>query len=392
MSPSVAIAVGGIALSLIVMLISIAVVTGFKHEIKRKVEGFNSQIQIYPQSASLDRLSPISLTSETAAVIAQTVPEASVSPTVDMPGILKTDSAFQGIVFRGISAGKSYDFIASQIERGKMVSGEDPNAIAISSHTAKALGIDTCERIFAHFFSNGDLRTRRFTVAAIYDTHFSDYDKQFAFVDIGTMQRLAGFDSIQCTGIEINGVAEKEIPTLSTELAQNLLSESIASGSGQVLGVDNVLRSGAPYFSWLDLLDTNVVVILILMALVAGFTLISSLFILILERVRLIGILKAIGATNSQIRGIFIYMSERLVVWGLIIGNIIGLGFVWLQHTTRFIPLDPESYYLSYVPVEIGWEAILLLNLSVIAISCGILILPSHMVSTLSPAESIRYE
>ena len=159
-----------------------------------------------------------------------------------------------------------------------------------------------------------------------------------------------------------------------------------------MLGVDNVLRSGAPYFSWLDLLDTNVVVILILMALVAGFTLISSLFILILERVRLIGILKAIGATNSQIRGIFIYMSERLVVWGLIIGNIIGLGFVWLQHTTRFIPLDPESYYLSYVPVEIGWEAILLLNLSVIAISCGILILPSHMVSTLSPAESIRYE
>ncbi|MBO4945039.1 MAG: FtsX-like permease family protein, partial [Muribaculaceae bacterium] len=154
----------------------------------------------------------------------------------------------------------------------------------------------------------------------------------------------------------------------------------------------NVLRTGASYYSWLDLLDTNVVVILVLMSLVAAFTLISSLFILILERVRMIGTLKSLGATNGQIRGIFIYMAEKLMLRGLLIGNLIGLGLIWIQHTTHILPLDADAYYLNHVPAEISWQAVLLLNLSVIVVSVLVLILPSHLISTLSPSESIRYE
>ncbi len=156
--------------------------------------------------------------------------------------------------------------------------------------------------------------------------------------------------------------------------------------------ITDVLETNALYFNWLDLLDTNVAVIIILMTIVSAFTLISSLFIIILERVNMIGLMKALGATNSLIRKIFIYMSERLVIRGIIIGDILAIGIILLQQHTHFLHLDPEAYYLSYVPVEFNWWYLALLNIGVIIVSCAVLIVPSAAISRMTPAKTLRYE
>lgn len=374
------------------MLISIAVVTGFKNEIRRKIAGFNSQVTIYSQTSTTDRIEPVDITTQLKHSIEKAAPDSKMATSIEVQGILKTDSAFQGLVIKGVDNGAPRAFIESQISKGRMPETGKENRIAISAMTATSLGLDTCDKVFAHFFTDGDFKTRRFTVSAIYDTHFGDYDKRYAFTDIETARKVAKLDSTQCTLVELTGIDEDKIQEVSSELSQILLSDALLSSSSKVPAVDNVLRSGAAYFSWLDLLDTNVVVILVLMSLVAGFTLISSLFILILERVRTIGILKSLGTTNRQIRGIFIYMAEKLVIRGLIIGNVIGLGLIFLQSNTHILPLDADAYYLSFVPAEISWQAVALLNICIVVISALVLILPSHMISTLSPAESMRYE
>lgn len=391
-SPGISIAIGGIALALTIMLISIAIVDGFKNEIRRKVAGFNAQVTVYAQDVSPDKIESLRLTPALSASIEQAAPKAKLSAAVELQGILKTDSAFQGLFIKGVSPGATLDFINDNLTRGRIPQPGEENMLLVSQHTASMLAIDTCSKVFAHFFADGDLKTRRFTVAGVYDTHFTDYDKHFAFTDLRSAQRIARLDSAQFTAIELTGLPEDRIQPVTDALSGSLLSDALKSGSSDMPGVDNVLRTGASYYSWLDLLDTNVVVILVLMSLVAAFTLISSLFILILERVRMIGTLKSLGATNGQIRGIFIYMAEKLMLRGLLIGNLIGLGLIWIQHSTHILPLDADAYYLNHVPAEISWQAVLLLNLSVIVVSVLVLILPSHLISTLSPSESIRYE
>lgn len=391
-SPGISIAIGGIALALTIMLISIAIVDGFKNEIRRNVAGFNSQVTVYAQDVSPDKIESITLTPSLTAAIREAAPESKLSTAVELQGILKTDSAFQGLVIKGVSPGATLDFIEDNLTRGRIPQSGEENMLLVSQPTASMLGLDTCSKVFAHFFAEGDLKTRRFVVAGIYNTHFSDYDKHFAFTDLRSAQRIARLDSTQFTTIELTGLPENEIQSVTDDLSARLLSDAMKAGAPDMPGVDNVLRSGASYYSWLDLLDTNVVVILVLMSLVAAFTLISSLFILILERVRMIGTLKSLGASNRQIRGIFIYLAEKLMLRGLLIGNAIGLGLIWIQHSTHLLPLDPDAYYLNHVPAEISWQAVLALNAGVIVVSVLVLILPSHLISTLAPSESMRYE
>ena len=262
----------------------------------------------------------------------------------------------------------------------------------ISSTTANALNIALGDKINTYFFTDNNIRARKFEIAGIYNSNFSEYDKLLAFAPLSTLQRIALLDSLSGSSIEIRGINHDEIAPLSLQL-QSAIHQSVYNNDiDKLYSINNVLQSGAMYFNWLDLLDTNVVVILILMSCVAGFTLISCLFIIILERVKTIGLLKALGATNAQVRQIFRHMAQRLVLRGMIIGNILSLSFVFLQEKYHLIALNPEAYYLSYVPVEINWWHILILNASVIIVSSAILILPSHLASTISPAQTMRYE
>lgn len=398
--PGVAVGVAGIALALIVMMVSIAVVTGFKHEIREKVTGFESEITIYAHDMQTGEYesSGFQLTHSLRSVIAQSAGEdARVTYSVRQPGILKTDSAFTGVVIKGVSPDFDWTFV-----REALVSGEIPdyancddeltNTIIISSDMARKLGAVEGDRIYAHFFRNNTIASRRLTVKAVYDTRFSDYDGLYAFTPALLLQQLAGVDSTTVGAVEINGIQGRDVEEVTDRLRAATMQLSINDTPGRIYEVSNVRQAGAMYFNWLELLDTNVAVILILMTLVSGFTLISSLFILILDRINTIGLLKAMGADNSLVRAIFIVMAERLVVRGLVIGNIIGLGLLFVQHKWHLLPLDPEAYYLAFVPVEINWWYIVALNVGVAVVSCLMLILPSQMISTLSPARSIRYE
>ncbi len=402
-SAGVPIAVGGIALAVIIMMISLSVVIGFKQEIRRKVTGFSSELTVFPQSRTLSTADPIDLSDKLSETLSSTLPQAHFDPVVEIPGILKTDSAFQGVMVKAYEpSAKGYGFISSYIVDGRMplppsasdsLDGVPPQPeIALSSTNALRLGLSAGDKVDMHFVTDGTLRTRRVVISGIYDTHLGEYDSKYVYSTPQMVRSVAKIPKNSSTSIEINGIDEDSIMEATSRLSASLLELSAQTPGYNIFGIENVLHTGQAYFSWLDLLDTNVVVILVLMALVSGFTLISSLFILILERVRTIGILKSLGATNGQIRGIFIYMAERLVARGLLLGNAGALTFILLQHYLHLIPLDADAYFLSFVPASLAWGSFVLLNISVIVISALILILPSHLVATLSPSESMRYE
>lgn len=386
------IGVAGITLAMVIMIVSMAVVVGFKQEIRRKISGYNPQISVMPEGKSLDNVATETLTPALSDAIRSAIPEAEITPSFELPCILKTDSAFAGVMFRGyVPEADVAGFIESSIVSGKMPV-DTAMQVALSKTTAQRLGVSAGESIYAHFFTDGNLRTRKIEISGVFDTHFTEYDGKVAFVPIELCRKINRSGADTFTALEVNGMEESDIPNATQRLSGSLLQLTVDSRGSSVYTVSNILRAGAAYYSWLDLIDTNVVVILILMGVVAGFTLISSLFILILERVRMIGTLRAMGASVKMVRSIFIYLAERILLRGMLWGNLIGIGIVAEQHYFKLLPLDADAYYLSYVPATISWPMILLLNISVIVISWLVLILPSHFIATISPAESMRYD
>lgn len=394
-SPSISIAVIGVALAIVIMMIAIVVVLGFKHEIRDKVMGFDAQITISNSDYTEKDKSYITFNDTLKSIINTTIPNGQISLSIKQPGILKTDNDFMGIVFKGMDTNYDWEFISDNLISGSIPNYNDENnqnKIIISKIISSSLKLKIGDKIYAYFFENNKIRTRRFEIAAIYETHFGEYDKLFAFSSLNTLQRLNNIDSISGNSVEIRNLPISEIENASYNMQDSLIQACYTNKLSSLHRVDTVYNTSALYFNWLDLLDTNVIVILILMSLVSGFTLISSMFIIILERVNMIGIMKSLGATNTQIRRIFIYLTERLVIKGILWGNAIALTIIFLQSKFKLIPLDPEAYYLNYVPTEINWSYILLLNIGVIIISGLILILPSHLISTISPAKTIKFE
>lgn len=415
-SPGAVIAVAGVAVSIAVMMLSVAIVTGFKQRIADKVTGFNSQI-----SLTADRTDRIANTggvlmevnAEMRDALGRALPpHAQVTPDIALAGILKTQDDFEGIIVRGPADGAPRRFIAESIVRGRMPSNErhvDNNEIALSAATAARLQLDTASRVDAHFFTGGRMASRRFTVTGIYDTGFGDYDRMYAFVPNRVAGRLAGVDDdgaftatgdvadgdVWCTTLDINGLDADSIDYYTDRLNSSLTEMVLESPHRDrlpMMRLNNVHTLGAQYFSWLELLDTNVVVILTLMALVAAFTLVSSLFILILERVSLIGTLKSLGATDGVIRRTFIYLTLRLVLAGMAIGNAVALTVIIVQERWHLLPLDPAAYYLDHVPMQLSWSAWLLLNAGAVAVAVLTLVLPSQLVARLRPADTMRFD
>lgn len=397
-SPAVTIAVAGIALSTVIMLVTLCVVPGFKHQIRDKLMGFDAEITISRQLAAPSEGSDsycLRMTPEVGTAIKNVAPGARISLTQRQPAILKTDSAFAGVIFHGYGPAHDWKFVESNIVEGTLpdyaTAGND-NDIIISRTTAYALGLKAGDKINTYFFTNDNLRARRFKIAAIYDSHFGEYDKLVSFMSLRQLQKLTAADSLGGSAIEIRGISPDSITELTAAIQQSVARGYYNGVIPEYLNAHNVYHTGAMYFNWLELLDTNVIVIMILMGCVAGITLISCLFILILERINLIGTLKALGADNRMIRRMFVYMAERIAIRGILAGNILGLGLVALQWQFHLIPLDPEAYYLSYVPVEFNWGAIAVMNLCAIVLSLIIMILPTHIVANISPARVMRYE
>lgn len=399
-SAGVLIAVTGISVAFVIMLLAISIVSGFKNEIVRKLEAFHPHISVLSPSpdSETDQSAPVELDSYLLESIKQVAPEAEVSLSISQPAVFKTDSAFQGIVLRGISSPSNWDFVASSLVEGNVPDMSDTMTVVISKSTAAALGLDAGEKILTHFFDGNSLRTRNLKITGIFDSHFNDFDATIAFTPLAMLQNVFGLSENEGTSVDLRNMNMEEASAKSQHLYSLLLQNAIGRAENgtdihpRLLRVENINEQCAMYMNWLNLLDTNVVVILALMAFVSGFTLVSSLFIIILEKVNMIGLFKALGATNAQLRSIFIFMAQRLVVRGLVIGNIIGLGVILVQRHTHWIPLDPDAYYLNFVPMDLSIAAIVALNIGVIAAAALILVIPSCLISSLSPVKSLKYE
>ena len=399
-SPAVGIAIAGIAISITIMMLTLAIVPGFKHQITRKVMDFDSQITMQPvvTGGAHDGV-PLNSFAYTAAldsmIKSQLPAGAEVNVSVRQPGILKTDEHFAGLIFKGFEPETFPSFVAGNIEEGVIPDYAVDSTlyhVVISRTVADDLALGLDDRVLAYFFTEGHIKTRRVKIAGIYNSHFDEFDHLMGFMSIDALRPIAAIDSGRADAVEIRSLQEDDITTATHDMMKVATDSFYANATDSYLNVTDVYSRNPMYFNWLDLLDTNVVVILVLMGIVSSVTLVSCLFIMILERVRLIGILKALGADNAQISRIFLFMAERVVLRGLLLGDILGLLLVWLQWQFHLIPLDPEAYYLNSVPVEFNWLGILILNVATVILSLAIMLLPTRTVARISPARTIRFE
>lgn len=393
-APAVGIAVAAVAISIAVMIASIAIVLGFKQEIRDKVVGFNGHITLYPSITNPDEDNLITLTPSLKEELNSIPFVKDYTLEAAIPAILKTSTDFKGVYLKGLSGKSSLEFIKKNLEEGELVDFSQPdnkNKVVISRDEARQLGLLLGDKIDTYFISD-DVRVRRLEIVGIYNSHFEQYDDLMMFGSLPLVQQLGQIDENQGTFLQIDTDNFDKISDY-TYLLQSHLNAALEDGRlSRLYHSDNVLNQGIGYFSWLALLDTNVAVVLILMMIVGCITLVSGMLIIILEKKRFIGMMKALGAPTSKVRQIFVYLALRIALWGMLIGNIFIIAVLLIQDKTHIMPLDADSYYIDYVPVEISWPAILLLNLGVLIVTYLVLILPSRFVAGISPAETMRYE
>ena len=391
--PAVRIATIGIALGLAVMIIAIAVVVGFKQQIRNKTIGFGGHIQITNfDNNNTFEMNPIKADKALIRKLASINGVTHIQRFATKPGIIKTDTEFQGIVIKGIDSGFNWNFFKSNLVEGKVVdvSGADPsNQVLISKYLANLLGLKLGDSFFTYFIQD-QVRARKFKIAGIYSTNFVDYDKLFLIADMRQVQELNDWSPDSFSGLEVQIDDFNRIDEVGD--AVYAATANKFNKEGDAYSTQTIKQLNPQIFSWLDLLDMNVWVILTLMLAVAGFNMISGLLILILERTNMIGILKSMGATNWSIRKIFLYHSFFLIGKGMLWGNVIGLSLCAIQYFTGVIPLDPEAYYVATVPITFNWLYIILLNIGTLVASILMMIGPSYLITKINPAKIIRYE
>ena len=392
--PAIRIATLGVAIGLAVMIITVSVVLGFKHTIRDKVVGFGSHIRIEniltEQTASP---TPICL-SDTLIRNIKAIPGVrSIAPYAMTQGILKTDSDFLGVIFKGVGKDYNLSFLKQHLVSGKMPEFNDAESsyqLLISQQTADKLVLKAGDRVFSYFIGNDDVRVRKFTVAGIYQTNMNQFDQLLCFTDYQVPIRLNGWEKDQCSGAELM-VNDFDRLEETAHHVQRLITRD-SDRYGETFTSQTIYESYPQIFTWLDLLDINVWIILALMVCVAGFTMISGLLIIILERTQMIGLLKALGARNSTIRHTFLWFAAFIISQGLLLGDLIGIGLVVLQQQTGFVKLDPASYYVDTAPMELNIPIVLALNVATLLISVFVLIAPSFLVSHIHPAKAMHFE
>lgn len=393
--PALHIAVAGIAIGLAVMIVSICVVKGFQHEVSGKLSGFTSHIEIIDiNSLGSPETYPLSFDLKTIHTVKSAPAVKQVQRFSQKMGIFKTENDFAGITLKGVAEDYDLSFLRHYMVSGKMPFFSDSkatNSIVISQLLADKLGLKVGDKVYSYYFSN-TIKQRRFTVAGIYNTYMKQFDNTFVLTDLYTVNQLNQWNADQCSGLEVQLQSFDQLAETQHYLAKHVGGKKDRyAHTYYVLGIkDN--PNTASVLSWLDLLDLNVMVILIIMIGVASFTMISGLLILILERTNTIGVLKALGATNRRIRHTFLCYAALIVSRGLLWGNILGLGIVLIQKYLHIIKLDPMVYYVPYAPVNINWGWIIGLNVSTLVVTMLALILPSFLVSRVQPAQTIQFD
>ena len=392
--PAIRIAIAGVAIGLAVMLVSVSVVFGFKHTIRDKVVGFGSHIQVANFMAlQTAEQYPIQMGDSMLSVLKRIPGVSHVQRYAIKQGILKTETDFLGVAFKGIASEYDISFIRENLVEGIIPKFSDTQAtqqILISKTIANQLNLHQGSKVFAYFIDTSGVRTRRFTVAGIYQTNLSQYDRVICFIDFYTAVKLNGWEPDQAGGAELSVSNFDKLAETEAHVIDRV-NRTIDS-YGETYSSQTIKEANPQIFSWLDLLDLNVWIILGLMLAVATVTMISGLLIIILERTTMIGILKALGARNRTIRHTFLWFAVFTIGKGMLIGNLAGIALIAFQHFTGAVKLDPVTYYVSTVPVEFNLPIFFLLNVATLFISVFVLIAPSYLVSKIDPAKSMRYE
>ncbi len=391
--PAVRIAMAGISIGLAVMIVSVAVVIGFKNQVRDKVVGLASEVIVTSlDDAQLYMTAPVAAGDSLLDAITKKPYVSHVQRYSVKPGMIMTSDNFQGMVLKGV--GKEYDltYISQHVIDGEIPLFTDTaatNKVMLSKSMADKLKLKAGDKIYTYYVDD-NVRARRLTVSAIYQTNFSAFDDYFLITDIYTVNRLNKWEPDQVSGVEIDVDDYSRIDEVNDNLRSSLFESS--DKYGQSYFSRTIVEANPQIFAWLDLLDLNVWVILILMTGVAGFTMISGLLIIILERTNMIGVLKAMGADNNSIRKIFLSFSVFLIGRGMLWGNIIGLSLCLIQYFFEPVKLDPSVYYVNSVPIELNVFIYILLNVFTLIVSVLMLVGPSYLISRIHPARSIRYE
>lgn len=390
------IALFGIALGLAVMIVSVAVITGFKTEIRNKVIGFGSHIQIVNyDSRNSYELPPISKNQPFLGKLDSMTDVKNIQVFATKPGMIKTDESIQGIVFKGVEHGYNWAFFQNNLVEGELPQLNDTsrvNEILLSENVSKLLKLKIGNLAVLYFVNENEVTPRmlQLRVCGIYRTSLEEFDNLFIIGDIKQVQRLNDWEPDQISGFEILVSDFNKIDLIEYEIRNLVVDYSRENDA--ILRTETITRQYPQIFDWLSILDMNVWVILSLMVLVAGFNMISALLVLILERSTMIGVLKALGSTNWSIRKVFLYLSVFLTSRGMLWGNAIGIAIILLQKVFHIIKLNPATYYVDVVPVNFNIMHILLLNAGCLVITTFMLVIPSYLVSKISPDESIRFD
>ncbi len=371
------------------MIISVAIVIGFKHSVSEKVMGFASDIRLIPfdNNSSLQG-KPVKVTADLINKLQSNKKIKHFQFTAQKAGLIKTDNQIYGIIVKGVGRNFDSTFLVNNLVSGKypnVSSSAKSNEIIISNKIAQKLNITIGTDVRVWFIGEGEThaRGRKFKVSGIYSTGMEEFDNMYIIGDLRQLQKLNNWDSDEIGSIDIIVNNVDDIKGLSLELYNSIPYD---------VSVITVYDEFPQIFNWLNLLDTNVVVLLTLMIIIATITMISTLLILIIEHTGMIGLLKVLGAYNSSIRKIFIYRASGIVIAGMLLGNFIGLLFYFIQLNFRLISLSPESYYVNYVPVEFSWLYFVLLNAGTFIVSVLVLIIPSYYITRIVPAKALRYE
>ena len=385
--PAVRVALAGIIVGVVVMILTLCIVVGFKQTVTQKVAGFGAHIQVvsFDNNNTYD-MQPIEVSDSLLLRLGSYEHVRKAAPFISKPGMLKTDSAFHGIVLKGTDY---WNFFRQNIIEGGLPT--KPNQIIISQTVSSQLKLQVGDGVYAYFVDDNDVRARRFTICGIYNTGFGQFDELFVITTLRDARRLQGWEANTYSGVEIL-VDDIQYLDETADRIYFATVNKLDENGYQCYYVQTLQEQNPAIFAWLDLLDMNVVVIIILMLLVAGFNIVSGLIILILDGIQLIGTLKALGADNSFVRRVFLWQAALLIGKGVLYGNSIAFILASIQYKFHWIPLESATYYVSYVPIAFPWGWILALNGLTIGVSLLILLLPSMIITKISPAKVMHFE
>jgi lipoprotein-releasing system permease protein len=386
-APVIRIAVISVVIGLAVMIVSVAIVTGFQNQIREKIIGFGSHIQIAKfDSNNSFEFEPINKNQPFYQSLQKTDGIKHIQVFASKAGIIKTADQIQGVVFKGVGTDFDWSFFKDKMVSGKSFSTLDSVAstdVIISRNLADLLKIKVGDPLRMYFIIDNQARARRFTVSGIYNTGLAEFDLKFIFGDIRQIQKLNGWNASQVSGFDVY---------INNFNDLDKMGKIVYKTAGYDLNAKTIRNLYPQLFDWLDLQDMNVIIILVLMVLVSGMAMISTLLILILERTNMIGVLKALGARNLSIRRIFLYNAAYIIGKGLLYGNIAGIGICLLQKYFSIVSLPQESYFMSVVPINLDFVQILLLNVGTLIVCTLMLLLPSFIVTRITPVKAIRFD